>query len=677
MAQKKQEGPEEFIEILGAFDAGTNTDLPPLILPRNQMAGAINTTVRNNFVTQRSVYRKLILDPVGQALIDGYFTTGHFQGAAFYNPDSGHEKISMVVAGHFLNLIPDQITLTATVEEPAFTSPAATNPPSQQQAWLWQAENYMIWTDGLSPTQWYDGTTINRSNYGTQTKFSTRNTANFNIPALNASVVVTLAATAPNLVVGDVVTLYGRGQMKVLDIAGLNATMLNLSALPVGELEQDPGIANKNFFWYHQGNQLPPGRMGTYGMGRNWMSLVDGKQFIAGDLVGGSSGTQATNFRDAVLYITENTYLAGGGNFTVPGSRGDIKAMRFAATLDSSLGQGPLEVFTATNVFSCNAPVDRLTWQDITNPILTESLKGFGALGQYSTINANSDILFRQYYGIGSLILARREFDTWGNVPISREINNLMLTDDQTLLNFSSAIAFDNRLLMTARPEQIPQGVIHKSLVALNFDPISSLRGKAPSVYDSEQWIGLNIFQLVVGEFNNVERAFALCWNITTEHFELYEILRTTSDSYLDNDNERIVWMFQTSSLFRDKEKIFKKLWDGELMVDKLRSRVDFEVWWKPDQYPCWVPWVAWSECQTQPKNAADPGFRPRMGMGQPPNTFCDSSNNRNLALGYTFQVKVIVTGKCRVMGMKFKAIEDTEPAFAPVQCRQQCVSQL
>ena len=33
-------------------------------------------------------------------------------------------------------------------------------------------------------------------------------------------------------------------------------------------------------------------------------------------------------------------------------------------------------------VFSCQAPTDRTTWQNLVNPILTESMKGGGGLGQ-------------------------------------------------------------------------------------------------------------------------------------------------------------------------------------------------------------------------------------------------------------------------------------------------------
>jgi hypothetical protein len=98
--------------------------------------------------------------------------------------------------------------------------------------------------------------------------------------------------------------------------------------------------------------ELPPGRMLVYGMGRIWECLTDGKQFVAGDIVGGSSGTQTYNYTDSVLRVTENSYLAGGGNFRTPSSGGTINAMIFTATLDVFIGtRADTDIHTIRSVF--------------------------------------------------------------------------------------------------------------------------------------------------------------------------------------------------------------------------------------------------------------------------------------------------------------------------------------
>jgi hypothetical protein len=192
--------------------------------------------------------------------------------------------------------------------------------------------------------------------------------------------------------------------------------------------------------------ELPAGRMLAYGMGRVWEAMTDSISFLAGDVVGGSSGSPSLKFRDAVLKITENLYLAGGGLFRVPGSVGEIRGMIFTATLDVSLGQGPLQVFTSRNVFSCQAPVDRTTWQKLTNPILTEALKGAGGAGQYCLVNSNADVIFRSPDAqLRSLILGRLDFNRWGDTPISFELLRTTEKENQALMQFCSAIVFDNR----------------------------------------------------------------------------------------------------------------------------------------------------------------------------------------------------------------------------------------
>lgn len=415
--------------------------------------------------------------------------------------------------------------------------------------------------------------------------------------------------------------------------------------------------------------ELKPGRMGVYGMGRNWYSLVDPRRFRGADLVGSSSGTAVNQYRDAVLREVQNLYLAEGGDFIVPGNVGGITAMRFTATLDTSLGQGPLQVFTPENIFSCQAPFDNTVWQDLTTPILTQALIGYGAEGHNSTICANSDILFRSSIGLASEILGRREFDTWGNVPISREVEPIIEPDQSDILNFGSSINFDNRFLTTAEPIESPFGVYHTKMIALNFDPISSLRGKQPSVYDGP-WIGLNVLQLIKGRLANRERGFAVCLNLERQEIEIFELLKAKESNY-DNGGQRIQWTIEAPPRFRyppdhQLSKTLKRLADGEIHVDELIGLVNFDFFYKPDQHPDWIPWFSWAEYSP---DGSVGSFRPRMGLGEPNPKLCDEVLDRPYREAYTFQVKGIITGHCRVLGGLFKCITVPQQMFAPQMC--------
>lgn len=386
--------------------------------------------------------------------------------------------------------------------------------------------------------------------------------------------------------------------------------------------------------------ELPTGTVGAYGRGRTWMTLPDGVSFVASDLAGGSSGSSDNQFRDAVLKISENTYLNGGGSFRVPGNVGSIKAMVFTATLDASLGQGPLQVFAGKSVFSCDAPTDRTTWQNIVNPILTESLIGNGGVSQDATKLVNGDTIFRSKDGIRSLILARREFSTWGNTPQSREVQPTVDADDPSMLGYVSLIQFDNRVLTTASSVQSKQGVYFTKIIAMNLDPLSSLRGKAPAIYDGI-WQDLNVLNLQVGEFNGVERAFAFHLNTGQNKIELREILPTTSAV-----NDSPVWTIESPPLMRvvKGKQIFDpcRLDDGALYVDQIKGQVRFDVFYRPDFSTQWYRWYEFVV------NESDSPYQVGAGLGYPG---LETDGDGAVREGNYFQVKIQVTGRCRLMG--------------------------
>lgn len=508
-------------------------------------------------------------------------------------------------------------------------------------------------------------------------------TSPFSAPLLNSSAQVSVSAQYNGP--ANAVVYIGTGQYQITAVPpvppGDVLTMINLTDV-AGTTRTIPSAVVTLFTV----PQLPAGRMGAYGMSRNWMSLVDGRSYIAGDIVGGASGTPSNQFRDAVLNITENSYLAGGGVFRIPGNQGDIRAMIFTSTLDSSLGQGPLQILTPTTVFSCNAPLDRTTWSTLTNPLQTMSLIGNGGLGQNSALACNSDTFFRSVDGIRSLILAQRQFATWGNVPLSIEMDRVILQDNPALLNYGSAVIFDNRMLMTCSPQSGPQGVYHPGLIALNFDPERSIQEKADPVFDG-LWEGINVLQIITGIFSGVQRCFAFCYNPTLSKLELYEIL-TDAGGDFDNGDIPIVLSVESACLFKEIKGSRGKgpfdlirLIDGEIYVDQVKGKVDFQVWWKPDQYPCWVPWYSWEVCAVKPNplmpsvfdKTYQPQYRQRMGFGKPDTTLCDPVNNFSLAEACVVQLKLQITGQCRLLGVKLMGVSIPDVQFAKPVCSTPC----
>jgi hypothetical protein len=420
--------------------------------------------------------------------------------------------------------------------------------------------------------------------------------------------------------------------------------------------------------------ELPIGRMGAYGLGRVWQSGQDGITFLAGDIVGGSSGSPTYDGRDAVLKVIENSYLANGGLFRIPSSGDTITAMLFTATMDKALGQGPLQVFTNRNVFSCNAPTDRTTWANLTNPIETQSLKGAGASSQWSTINENSDILFRCPNGeLRSMLLAQLNFNKWGNTPISHEVERVFVSENDDFMNFCSAIVFDNRWLVTSNPVQGSNGVYWAGIIALNFDSVSSLQGKQESIYDG-LWTGLNVLQLV--RFNSVERAFAFCVNTTTNKLEIWEFLPTGSD-HLDDGSVPIPWSIETPAFFLGQTTknpgTVLKLENGAISVRDIIGRVGFKIQYRADEDSCWRDWHSWTVCakQSTDTTVTNPQYRRPMSFGKPDIKGCNVNTDMPPNYGDFFQVRVQITGHCVVSKIRLMASLAPRQDFWPPICNE------
>lgn len=436
-----------------------------------------------------------------------------------------------------------------------------------------------------------------------------------------------------------------------------SVTMVNLTDASVGPYVFGTGLDILSV------PELPAGRMGCYGLGQNWMVLVDGLSYICSDESRGPSGTQANNYRDAVLKTTDLSFR--GGSFAIPGAGNVITSMTFTANLDVALGQGSLEIGTAQFMASALVPFD-FTNPNNESPALTYSLIGTGPLGQDSTIRVNSDIYFRATNGLGSLVLARRDFQSPGNTPISEEMNRVLDLDDQTLLTYGSSCNFNNRFLTTVSPQASSQGVIHPGLIALNLDPVSSMRGKKPPVYDG-LWTGVNVLKLVQGNFAGKDRAFAFTFNIQLSKIELYELLPMDA-GFFDNGSIPIVWNFETASLFREDVKsrnVMASLRGCQFDVDSVLGTVRFQWYYRADSGTCWQAWHSFQVCNsgTQPIN-----FQ-RLSLGEPSSNDCDPVSRAVARDGYTFQFKCVITGQCRLTRAMFMAVTVPTPKWPAPNC--------
>jgi len=278
--------------------------------------------------------------------------------------------------------------------------------------------------------------------------------------------------------------------------------------------------------------EIPVGEIGAYGWGRIWISRPGGRTYEGGNLAYGT-----TLSRSDILGWDENDFLNEGGSFAVPYNAGPITSMSFLATQDTSLGQGPLIIGTPNMVFSNQAPVDRTVWKNLRNPIQTIALLESGPEGGRCFVQIDGDIWYRSLDGIRSFIVARRSFGIPGNVPLSRELADVLKYDDGAMLRFGAGLYFDNRFLCTTGPMRTDLGIIHKGLAVVNFDLLSSMGQKSPSAWEGI-WTGLDVLALSKARISGIERAYAIVAGC--DDIEFWELKKDGVDDQYTSNPETI-----------------------------------------------------------------------------------------------------------------------------------------
>lgn len=556
----------------------------PNLIGLNQLASACNLTMRGALVKTRNPFGNLILDDQ----TNGRFT-GRFQGSMFYEAESGVSGFILSVGGKLFRI---QIGITNILTE-------------------------------ITP------------------QLSITTTADFAVPVPASNVTVDVTSETP-FTVGEVIFMDSGqyvvialllNQLTVEYIGGAaNATapkgsaVLDATQIQVFQYQTNP--ANADFIFMFQAEnyaivlggqnktiiydgassrqarigELPPSIYGLYAWGRIWLTLNGRRTFIAGDIVYGPSGTPQNGFRDAILKVTENNFLNEGGVFGVPNNAGPITSMFALATQDTSLGIGPILIGTTNSIISCNAPVDRTTWKNLTYPIQTISLIDYGPQGPWAVASINGDAWYRALNEIRSFIVARRSMQQWGNTPVSREVSPILDLDSKDFLPHCSMIYFDNRLYSTANPYLTAYGIAHRGMVAINYDLVSDLRQKSPPAWEGAV-SGLKILQVLKGNINTKERGFAFALN--GSGIELWEILTTGYyDKYttVNEENTKITSTSIQSFLETRRENggdgnQLKRLYTATIFVDEIIDDISLKILYRPDEYPEYSEWVTLNFC--------------------------------------------------------------------------------
>jgi len=396
-----------------------------------------------------------------------------------------------------------------------------------------------------------------------------------------------------------------------------------------------------------------------------------------------------------LLNFTETTFLAEGGNLSIPADLGTIVTMNFVPLQDTSTGQGDLVVLCNRGAASIAVAVERSLWSQ-TPGFQRVLYRDIGAVSD-STAIVNGDLFFRSLDGNGirSYRSARAEFTGYGQVPISAEIDPILKQDTTWLLGNVSFLYHNDRLLMTCLPEQFPPQagdpssistlpIYYRGIVALDFRAVANghLSGTAKPAFDGV-WTGQNILRIFGGNDAGVKRAFFLSYNTTsvgTPGVGLWEIVETGECDLGTQGPIPITSTLITRAYNFNENMALKKLIRLDLWFDSIEGgpnrSVIGSVSYRPDDWPSWIPWATitkTSNSETVPGNYAlyptlSDGYAPQLRLPAPsyPTSSADATANtyssKPSALGYDFNFQLSWTGHARLGRLMLHALEIVEP---------------
>lgn len=590
------------------FSGGMDSSLSPTLINENAVATAVNVTFRGGRPKSRPGFRQVSLVSGANSGLN-ILSNSYFQGSAFYLERRANYN-SCIIGVFGGNVI--KINLGSLIVDRVYPLDNSGNPVVAtaldpfEKCYFVQAEKYLVIQNGKNTALIWDGDNLYRSGVG---------------PAASTGAVAQLHTIDPGTIMA-----YGQGR---LFVASADRTEITAGDIVFGGSTEQVSItsgaasggkyriltaSNHNLV---SGDRISiTGHSSEFGINGTWeVTVVDTDEFdidfsqTAATGLGGFLSKSNVGNESDLLRFTETTYLAEGGALQIPSFMGRITAMIFMPIQDTSTGQGDLLVFCERGTASFAVSAPREQWK-ATPAFQRVVFQSIGATGPSCLATDNGDVFFRSFDGLRSYRNARAEINSYGQVPISAEMNSVLNFDTKSLLSEVSAITFDNRLLFTASPTinyaglnpttATKQPVTFSKIIALDFTTLSTVGAKRSASYDG-MWGGLNVLQLVGGLVNGKPEAFVFAYDFTNERLNV--LWRITTDAMFDYPlgapAQRIQSILETRAYSFGTPSEQKRMIRADFWLSDILGRVDVNVYWRPDQYPCWRAWHSFSRCAT------------------------------------------------------------------------------
>jgi hypothetical protein len=519
----------------------------------------------------------------------------YVQGATIYqDPREGNPaQMIVVVDGKIMSLNFNEATVTRLNLSDEFLA-------NDVPVYMTQAEKYLIIQTGKDEPRVFDGYTVRRASYfgsqvvpiGKQMAYgqgrlfvavndgseimagdlvfggSTSNVAITGSSAANPTVITT--ATAHGLSVGDQITIQGHSSSPPINSTYTVVTTPTATTFTISTAVTSAGVG---------------GFVSRFNAGQD----------------------------SDLLRFTETTFLNEGGKFSPTGKVGTVTGLVFLPVQDTNTGQGDLIAFCERGAVTFQVSAPREQWKSLAGfqRVLFENI---GSVSD-SILPVNGDLFFRSKEGNGIRTYrnARGEANTYGQTPVSAEIDPILKQDTLWMLDQISMVNFDNRLLITCWPRKLPRRAtdqdqadffaaqpvptIYAGIAALDFQSVSAGRGKSAVVFDGV-WTGLRVLRLVQGALDGDPRCFAVCLHQddTGRRIEIWEVTKNDEyDTSASRGQRRILGGIVTKAFDMGDSRALKKLIRCDLWFNDLGGGDDFpfecELAYRPDDYSNFITW--------------------------------------------------------------------------------------
>lgn len=402
--------------------------------------------------------------------------------------------------------------------------------------------------------------------------------------------------------------------------------------------------------------EVPVSVMGAYNQNRLAIANA-GDEYTMGDPTGSLAAPEAPITFIEVEKLSEPYF---GQVFALPTNtfNSTITAMTYLEFVDTSTGIGPLIIATKNQIFSAATQTPRANWE--TGQFTTSLTSTSGIAGPRSYVHVNSDLFFLGSDGqLRTLSMSRNEQTKWAQTPISREVSNWLIYDNQDLVPFSVLGYFKNKVFVSVNPHYVSAysrnrtpifDVANGGFAVLELDNLATL-GKDTAPVWAGLWTGCRPMDiLTIGE-----RCFVFSKDDSFVN-QLYEF--NTKNTY-DTDSDGTI-RYVESQLYT-KEYDFKTSFSNKglqgMDIGLRNVQGDFKITvdYKPSHGNRFIKWTdfrhiaPWRSClipQGCEANGLDGHSFRDLTIGNQEDPGCDLVSNLVYNIFRKVQLRFTITGK-------------------------------